>query len=188
MSSKWKEIRSTYRGEGTVRPVDAYLTDNDMEEGCVIANFDIKDKTVTYLDDDARTDLYAQEVISSILKEYGIDLKIIAIRGRYAVIQRGDTEYVVACGFHGLGTEWEQGVYFTYNGNTGEKATCLAGAMDTFRTYTEDDFIPRERLIALLQLFADGLIRDNKAEAMEYFDSICDMSDGELLLCGITEE
>lgn len=186
--SKWKEIKSTYRGNGIIRPVDGYLTDNDMEEGSVIANFNIKDKTVTYLDEDARTDLYAQEVIQSVLKEYGIDLKIIAISGRYAVVQRGDTEYIVACGFHGLGTEWEQGVYFTYNGGTGEKAKCLAGAMDAFRTYTEEDFIPRQRLISLLQLFADGLIRDDKAEAIKYFDSICDMTDTEMLLCGIKED
>ena len=67
--SKWAEIRSNYYDEEEEKQfVDAWLTDNDDEEGTVIAKIDLTTKTVEYLDADARYDEYAQEVINEVLE------------------------------------------------------------------------------------------------------------------------
>jgi len=68
--SKWSEIRSNYfDDEEGVQTVDAWLTDKDNEEGEVIAKIHLDTKTVDYLDPDAETDEYAQEVINEVLEE-----------------------------------------------------------------------------------------------------------------------
>ena len=48
--------------------VDAWKTDNASEEGTVIAKLDLADGTVEYIDEDAKTDEYAQEVIKEMLE------------------------------------------------------------------------------------------------------------------------
>lgn len=68
--SKWAEIRCDfYNDEEEKWFVDAWLTDNDNEEGTVIAKIDLRTKTVEYLDTDAKIDEYAQEVINEMLEE-----------------------------------------------------------------------------------------------------------------------
>ena len=68
--SKWSEIRSNYfDDEEGVQTVDAWLTDDDNEEGEGIAKIHLDTKTVDYLDSDAETDEYAQEVINEVLEE-----------------------------------------------------------------------------------------------------------------------
>ena len=63
--SKWSDIRGEYFDEDEgVQFIDAWLTDNADEEGTVIAKIHFDTKEVEYLDDDARYDYYAQEVIS----------------------------------------------------------------------------------------------------------------------------
>ena len=67
--SKWAEVKSNYYDEEEEKQfVDAWLTDNDDEEGTVIAKIDLAVKTVEYLDADARYDEYAQEVINEVLE------------------------------------------------------------------------------------------------------------------------
>ena len=67
--SKWAEIRNDYcdEEEGKVF-IDAWKTDSDSEEGTVIAKVDYKTKEVEYLNNAAKTDSYAQEVIAETLK------------------------------------------------------------------------------------------------------------------------
>ena len=66
--SKWAEIRSDYYDEEEeLQYIDAWLTDDDNEEGTVIAKVNIAAKEVEYLDPDARYDEYAQEVINEVL-------------------------------------------------------------------------------------------------------------------------
>ena len=48
--------------------IDAWFTDDDNEEGQVIANIDQTTKQVTYLDDDASYDPYAQEIIRTAIR------------------------------------------------------------------------------------------------------------------------
>ena len=60
---KWTEIRSDYI-EGDVVFVDAWKTANQNEEGKVIAKINTATKKVEYLDEEAKTDAYAQEVIA----------------------------------------------------------------------------------------------------------------------------
>ena len=68
--SKWSDIRSDYFDdiEG-VQTVDAWITDDDNEEGKVIAKIHLDTKIVDYIDPDARCDEYAQEVINEVLEE-----------------------------------------------------------------------------------------------------------------------
>lgn len=47
--------------------VDAWETDNDNEKGTRIAKIDFADGTVEYIDEDAKTDEYAQKVIKEVL-------------------------------------------------------------------------------------------------------------------------
>lgn len=68
--SKWAEIRNDFcnEDEGKVY-IDAWKTCNDNEEGKVIAKIDYKTKEIEYLNDAAKTDKYAQEVINEILED-----------------------------------------------------------------------------------------------------------------------
>lgn len=59
----WSEIRSDFEDEGYIH-IDAWKTGNDNEDGKVIAKVRISDNKVTYLDERAKTDKYAQEVIN----------------------------------------------------------------------------------------------------------------------------
>lgn len=62
--SKWAEIRNDfYDDEEQKVYIDAWETDDDNEEGTVIAKVDYKTKEVEYLDEKAKTDSYAQEII-----------------------------------------------------------------------------------------------------------------------------
>ena len=63
--SIWKEIRTEYQ-EGDTVFVDGYLTGDDNEEGKVIAKVNISTLDIEYLDDNARTDSYAQEMIQDV--------------------------------------------------------------------------------------------------------------------------
>ena len=64
-SSKWAEVRNDFIDEFEGKCyIDAWETDDHNEEGRVIAKIDINTKTVEYLDEDAETDKYAQEVIA----------------------------------------------------------------------------------------------------------------------------
>lgn len=67
--SKWAEIRSDYYDDEEEKQyIDAWLTDDNNEDGKVIAKINLATKEVEYLDSDARYDEYAQEVISEVLE------------------------------------------------------------------------------------------------------------------------
>ena len=67
--SKWSEIRiDFFDTEENKWSVDAWETDDDDEEGSVIAKIDLDTGTVEYLDVDAKTDEYAQEEIKEMIK------------------------------------------------------------------------------------------------------------------------
>lgn len=68
--SKWAEIRCDfYDDEEKKWFLDAWLTDDDSEEGTVIAKVNHKTKEIEYLDNDAKTDSYAQEIINETLND-----------------------------------------------------------------------------------------------------------------------
>lgn len=72
--SKWTEIRNDNVEEtesmdmDTYVTIDAWLTEDDNEEGKVIAKVNCGTKEVEYFDEDAKTDAYAQEMINEVLK------------------------------------------------------------------------------------------------------------------------
>lgn len=68
--SKWAEIRNDFVCEDSNKVyIDAWLTEDDNEEGTVIARIDMDTKNIEYFDDNARTDDYAQEVIRETIAE-----------------------------------------------------------------------------------------------------------------------
>ena len=64
--SIWGEIRNDFQDDDIVH-IDAWLTADDNEEGTVIAKVNVRTKKVEYLDDRARTDSLAQELINEYL-------------------------------------------------------------------------------------------------------------------------
>lgn len=67
--SKYGEVRNDYYDEVENKVyIDAWFTYDDNEEGIVVAKVNYKTKEVEYLDEDARTDEYVQEVINETLK------------------------------------------------------------------------------------------------------------------------
>lgn len=67
--SKYAEVRGNFYDDiEEVQLIDAWATDNDNEEGVVIAKVHLDTKQVDYLDPDAKTDEYAQEVINEVLE------------------------------------------------------------------------------------------------------------------------
>ena len=76
--SYWSEIRSDFEGvvenEGDIKEIatiDAWRTDDNNEEGEVIAKVIVTkndDVVVVYINNIARTDKYAQEVINNTIK------------------------------------------------------------------------------------------------------------------------
>lgn len=68
--SKYGEIRNDfYDDEEQKVYIDAWFTEDDNEEGIVIAKVNYKTKEIEYLDDDAKTDSYAQEIINETLSD-----------------------------------------------------------------------------------------------------------------------
>ena len=62
----WGEIRNDFE-DGDITTIDAWLTADDNENGTVIARVNTKTKEVEYVDDRAKTDSYAQELINELL-------------------------------------------------------------------------------------------------------------------------
>jgi len=67
MNNIWSEIRSDFQ-DGDIVHIDAFLTDDDNEEGKVIAKVNVRTKDVEYIDNRAKTDNYAQEEINEWLR------------------------------------------------------------------------------------------------------------------------
>lgn len=63
----WAEIHDDFEDEGFIH-IDAWTTADDMEDGKVIAKINVLTKEVIYIDERAKTDGFAQEVINDRLK------------------------------------------------------------------------------------------------------------------------
>lgn len=66
--TRYKEVRYDFMDGIAPVSIDAWLTDDDNEEGRVIAQIDQQTKHVKYLDNDARYDTYAQEIIRTAIR------------------------------------------------------------------------------------------------------------------------
>ena len=65
----WSEIKTGYTDDETgITTVDAWITGNDDEDGKVIATIDDKGN-VTYIDERAKSDAYAQEEIQAAIQK-----------------------------------------------------------------------------------------------------------------------
>lgn len=75
MESIWMEIRNTYYDESEkCICIDGWTTDDDNEEGTVIAKIHTDNGfIVEYLDPRAVTDPYAQEIIRQTIEELEVD-------------------------------------------------------------------------------------------------------------------
>ena len=117
--------------------------------------------------------------------------EVIMEKKEYALILRGNKmkEYAVVNGLNKETDSWAwTAAYWAYEYDEmllDNQASALASAVDYFRMRTEDNYIPRARLEELATLFKDGLIEDDKYEAMIYFDETCEMEDYEKEFFGI---
>lgn len=67
--SKWKYIRCDFFNEEEEKyMVEAWKAGDTSEHGAVIAKLDLAAETVEYIDEDAKTDEYAQAVIKEMLE------------------------------------------------------------------------------------------------------------------------
>jgi len=67
----WGEIRNDFIDDDTgIATIDAWVSEDDNEEGKVIATFDTNTGEVIYKDDRAKTDAYAQEIIQELKDDY----------------------------------------------------------------------------------------------------------------------
>lgn len=71
----WGEIRNDFTDGDDITHIDAFLTDDDNEEGLVIARVSWVTGCVEYIDDRAKTDNYAQEMIQQVLGDIHRDGK-----------------------------------------------------------------------------------------------------------------
>lgn len=62
----WGEIRNDFQDDDIVH-IDAWITPDDNEAGTVIAKVNVRTQEVEYLDDRARTDSHAQNMIQDSL-------------------------------------------------------------------------------------------------------------------------
>lgn len=70
LPTKWAEIRRDYIDEDENKIyIDAWETDDDNEQGVVIAKINIDTKEVEYIDDSAKFDGYAQAMIILAINE-----------------------------------------------------------------------------------------------------------------------
>ena len=120
-----------------------------------------------------------------------MEYNIILRNGRYALLEM-ETQYVVACGFDETqpeGSQWSQGYYYTHwNTNKIVKQRMLSAALEYYRTLTETNYIPRCRLEELATQFKDGLIENDREQALIYFDEVCEMENHEKEFFGIEME
>jgi hypothetical protein len=68
MENIWGEIRNDHEDDD-ITMIDAWLTDDDNEEGAVIAEVNRATGEITYKDDRAKTDPLAQELIREVMEE-----------------------------------------------------------------------------------------------------------------------
>ena len=70
MKSKWAEIRNNFFDEeDRVVCIDAGLTDDSNEEGKIIAKINVDTQKITYIDNDAKKDKYANEMIQEVFSD-----------------------------------------------------------------------------------------------------------------------
>lgn len=76
MINKWTEVKCDYMDDSDMFwCVDAWQTNNENEEGRVIAHIDDLTARVTYDDPDARIDPLAKEIIAQKIEEIKQDWK-----------------------------------------------------------------------------------------------------------------
>lgn len=64
--SIWGEIKNDHIDNDVVY-IDGYLTDDDNEAGRVIAKVNVRTQAIEYLDNRARKDCYAQDIINDVI-------------------------------------------------------------------------------------------------------------------------
>ena len=113
-------------------------------------------------------------------------------KDKLALLQsENNSQYAVASGYNPDGKEdeqWSHASYFMYYGNEQAKALYLQAALDMFRAKSEENYIPRYRLEELATKFKDGLLEDDKEEAMIFFDEEGELTDSEKEWFGIADD
>lgn len=90
MEHIWGEIRWDYLGDHYT--IDAWLTDDDNEEGKTIATIDMETGEIIHHDVRAKSDPYAQEIINEVIHQRLLDRVVEVIRrdidgGDYSAVE-----------------------------------------------------------------------------------------------------
>lgn len=80
--TKYGEIRYDFMDGNEPVSVDAWFTEDDNEEGHVIAQIDQQTKRVKYLDNDASYDPYAQEIIHTVIRLLELPSEKVSFKSR----------------------------------------------------------------------------------------------------------
>lgn len=103
--------------------------------------------------------------------------------------ENGNTTKFVVCSCFNekkpMGEKWQWGHYFELWNGTREE---MMKAATMYLYDIESKTIPYSRLEELATKFKDGLLEDDKDEAMEYFKGKCEMTPKELEFFGLKED
>lgn len=104
--------------------------------------------------------------------------------GKRALLQSAsDTQFAVVSGYNPDAPEdqqWDHGSYFPYWEDPNRKVQMLSNALEYFRCLTEENYIPRERLIELATRFKDCENGDDDLDNV-----LDDMEDNEIEFFGL---
>ena len=117
-------------------------------------------------------------------------VKVLLQQGDTALIDMGH-QFVVATGFdetQPLYQMWRHGKYFSHWNDEERKAMCLLDAVDCFMAGTRESYISRRRLEELATNFKDGLLEDDSASALEFFEGYCCMDSNEMAFFELEKE
>ncbi len=118
-----------------------------------------------------------------------MDYKLIAEKGKYALIQRGSRmqEYAVVNGLDQDKGEWNYTCSYYGVGKHSKLSAdeALFKALDDFRSRTDRDYVSHERLLEIATLLKDGLLEDDADEAYEYMSGTVELSENEAEVLGL---
>lgn len=85
-----------------------------------------------------------------------------------------DTQYCVCHDYDPSApenTQYYSGNYFCYFSDKSNKAKCLTGALDLFRSMTEENYISMARMTEIAKYIGEGLMQDDYEQALIYLNN-----------------
>lgn len=117
------------------------------------------------------------------------DYRLIAEKGEYALIQRGSKmqQYAVVNGLDKDNKGWNYTCSYYDFGQYSKlpEEEALFKALDDFKSWSDRDYVPHERLLEIAILLKDALVEDGADEAYEYMCDTVELSEKEAEVLGL---